>query len=201
MICPRDDQESYKKRKRATARPSNPKPNVRSKPTTSEAKAPMVSAPPLRPRRLQIGVYWKEFWAYAGPTLSLIGASFLLSPQIEIAPSINLDPAQPLATQFLVSNRGHIPVNRVSFDCCIAIGGGHIGQLFITSRIIEPVATLHAGDSATRACAVESADIQTSRISITVNYDWPIIGKRDSKTAYFSLRKGASSYFLVPDAA
>jgi hypothetical protein len=54
--------------------------------------------------------------------------------------------------------------------------------------------------SNTNRDGAESADIETWGISITVNYDWPIIGKRDSKTAYFALKKGAPGYFLVPDA-
>jgi hypothetical protein len=129
-----------------------------------------------------------------------MAAWVLLNPNIEITPSVNLNPAEPLATQFLECNRGRVPVNHVSFDCGIGIGGGHIGQLVMNSKLIEPIVTMHAGLCVTRACAAESADIQTSRISITVHYDWPLIGKRHSETFYFSVRKGVSSYFLVPDA-
>ena len=44
--------------------------------------------------------WWKEIWAFFGPVISLVAAWFLFKPNIEIAPNINLDPAQPLATQF-----------------------------------------------------------------------------------------------------
>jgi hypothetical protein len=144
--------------------------------------------------------WWKEIWAFFGPVISLVAAWFLFKPNIEIAPNINLDPAQPLAAQFLVRNHGRVPVSRVSFDCAIGIGGGHIGNLVLTSKTIEPLATLDAGACVTRACSSESADIETWGISITVNYDWPIKSKRDSKTAYFALKKGAPGYFLLPDA-
>jgi hypothetical protein len=154
-----------------------------------------------KPRReLPIAWIWKEFWAYAGPILTMIGVWFILSPQISVEPSVNLDPSQPLATQFLVCNRGHVPVNHVSFDCAIGVGGGHIGELDMNSKFIQPIATMHAGLCVPRACAERSADIQTPRISIAIHYEWPIIGKRQSETFYFSIRKGVSSYFLVPDA-
>ncbi len=60
---------------------------------------------------------WKEVWAILGPCIALTGFFFLLKPQVEIDPSVNLDPAEPLATQFLISNKGHVPVYNIQFGC------------------------------------------------------------------------------------
>src|ERR1700687_4130763 len=61
----------------------------------------------------QVSWLWKEFWAYAGPIVSLIGFYFLLAPQISVEPTISLDPTQTLSTQLLIKNVGHVPVYNI----------------------------------------------------------------------------------------
>jgi hypothetical protein len=144
--------------------------------------------------------FWKEFWAIAGPILTLAGAWFLFSPQISIEPSVNTEPSQPLATQFLITNRGHVTVYDVHFRC--GLGGSpaaHIGDLLLSSLTITPVSALPPGASVTRSCALESEDIRVPDINITATYRWPIIGWQSSQTAHFSLRHGTPGFFLVPD--
>jgi hypothetical protein len=59
----------------------------------------------------------------------LIGFAFLVMPQLSIEPSINLDPAQPLATQFLITNKGHVSVYDVRFACSLGGGNVYIGHM------------------------------------------------------------------------
>ncbi|VTZ50324.1 hypothetical protein MPC4_220054 [Methylocella tundrae] len=144
--------------------------------------------------------FWKEFWAFAGPILTLTSAWFLLSPQISIEPSVNLDPSQPVATQFLITNRGHVPVYDVHFGCGFGGGGAiHIGHLKLSMATMLPVRVLPPGVQVTRNCAVESDNIQVPDISITATYTWPVIRWQGTQTAHFSLRHGTPGFFLVPD--
>jgi hypothetical protein len=145
--------------------------------------------------------FGKKFWACVGLILALTSAWFLLSPKISIGPSVNLDPSQPLATQFLISNNGNVPVYNVYFGCGLGGGGAHshIGTFQLSASAIAPVPKLPAGASVTRSCALESEDIQVPDITITATYTWPVIEWQSSQTAHFSLRHGTSGFFLVPD--
>jgi hypothetical protein len=156
--------------------------------------------PPAKPRgstRAKIWQWWKEFWALAGPLMALVSIAFLLMPQITIEPSVNLDPQQPLATQFLITNRGKVPVYEVRFSCGIGgPGGTHIG---ISSSTSSPILTLAPGESATKACAVESQDIATQMITVSATYRWPLIRYESTFAAHFSLKHGTPGFFLVPE--
>jgi hypothetical protein len=168
---------------------------------TAQAK-PTDSPRIIKQRRWRSSTWmgWKNFWAVCGPVLSVIGTLFLLMPQISIDASVNLDPSQPLATQFIVANRGRVPIHDLSFACGIGRGPVYIGQLTVSSSTLLPVEVLPAGASVTRGCAVSSANIEGNLIvTVTASFRWPIIGLKDSQTAQFSIRRGAPGFFMVPE--
>jgi hypothetical protein len=173
--------------------PIAPRTPVPTEPTTGPG-------PPAKPRgstRGKIWQGWKEFWALAGPLMALVSIAFLLMPQITIEPSVNLDPQQPLTTQFLITNRGKVPVYEVRFSCGIGgPGGTHIGMSSSTS---SPILTLAPGESVTRACIVESQDIATQVITVSATYRWPLIRYESTSAAHLSLKHGTPGFFLVPE--
>jgi hypothetical protein len=142
---------------------------------------------------------WKEFWAFAGPIISVVGLYFLLRPQITVEPSVNLDPAQTLSTQLLIKNSGHVPVYNIHFG--FALGGGSVslGSMTFGPKTLEPVAALPAGVSVTRELAAESFDVKAPDVILKVSYRWPIIGKETTESFHFSIKRGTAGFFLVPD--
>jgi hypothetical protein len=105
-------------------------------PATSNRKRKPAQTPPKSepakeapPRRHKLWRAWQIAWGIFGPPVALTGLFFLLRPQVTIEPSVNLDPGQPLATQFLISNRGHVPIYNVRFGWTIGGSGAHIGHL------------------------------------------------------------------------
>lgn len=99
----------------------------------------------------------------------------------------------------MVTNRGHVPVYNVSFKCG-ANFQGVFGKLVFSGATISPVAELDASRAVTRACVVESADPPPNATqTVTVDFVWPVIGYKDSTTAYFSIRRGSPGFFMVPD--
>jgi hypothetical protein len=143
---------------------------------------------------------WKEFWAFVGP-LALIASLWInFTPSITIEPSANVDPQREYATQFLITNRGHVPVYDARFSCSIGVGGGLTtidGTL--TPPDLRPVGLLASGQSVTRSCDV-GLDVQgNTRIRFEVSFVWPLIGHHGTRQAIFSLRRGSPGYFLVPD--
>jgi hypothetical protein len=120
-------------------------------------------------------------------------------PQLTIEPSVNIDPAQPLATQFVVSNTGHVPVYDLRFACGFGGGKGstQIGRLVIGGS--APVAVLPPGKGVTRSCALESRDTVIPSIRVNVAYRWPVIGIGDGQYAMFKITHGSPGFFLVPD--
>lgn len=145
---------------------------------------------------------WERFWAFAGPLAAVFGFSFNPIPDIVIEPSVNLDPTQTYSTQILIANRGRVPVYELSFSCKIGVGGGstYIKSLTIDSSLIEPAPALPASQSITRACAIAGNVEGNRKLDFTVQYHWPIIGKIDSKTAHFNVKRGPPGFFLLPDA-
>jgi hypothetical protein len=170
--------------------------------TSSHGTQQQKEEPPkeLEPKRLRsrIWQWWKDGWALLGPIVALVSFLYLWIPEISIEPSVNLDPMQPLATQFLVRNNGRVPIYNVRFGCILGGGNTYIGHLVIGPTLM-PVQTLPAGLSVTRGCAVESSDITVPVITITVTYRWPLIGIQSVQTASFSLRHGVPGFFLVPE--
>ncbi len=167
-------------------------------PVAPRAPAPTeptpAPGPPAKPRgstRAKIWQGWKAFWALAGPLMALVSIIFLLTPQITIEPSVDLDPQQPLATQFLITNRGKVPIYDVRFSCGIGRpGGSNMGDLVVSSSTLSPILTLAPGESATRACAVGSQDIATQVITVSARYRWPLIRYESTFAAHFSLKHG-----------
>lgn len=141
---------------------------------------------------------WKAFWAFVGPLMASTTFYSFVTPNITIEPSINLDPSQPLATQFLISNRGHFSVFNVRFSCQFNGRSIYIGHLVGGASTLQPVYQLMPSTSVTRSCAIESSDVIIPDIVVVVFYRWPLIGLESSKTAHFSVRKGAPGFFLVP---
>jgi hypothetical protein len=64
---------------------------------------------------------------------------------------------------------------------------------------LSPISTLAPGESATRACAVESQDIATQVITVSATYRWPLIRYQSTSAAHFSLKNGTPGFFLVPE--
>src|SRR5271168_1422646 len=127
---------------------------------------------------------WLRIWQITsgilGAVVTVTGL-FWLKPQVQIEPSVNLDPSQPLATQFQITNRGNVPVYNVNFSCDIR-GATYIGNLTGNMSTLAPVAVLPPGRSVTRACALESAKIDGNTfIEISATYAWPIIGRRSTE--------------------
>lgn len=157
--------------------------------------------PPQKWTSAQYGGAWKEFWAYVGPIISLIGCYFLLAPQISVEPTVNLDPSQSLSTQLLIKNTGHVPIYniRLAADLGGAKGPVYMGHLKPSRAMFQPIEVLAAGASVTRAIAAESFNVQAPDIIFKVIYDWPIIGKEATSQFHFSIKRGAAGFFLVPD--
>jgi hypothetical protein len=178
----------------------------RKRPTSEkpDAPLPMRVTPadvPKSTTRARMGVWgwWKEVWAFVGPLITLTTFSAFAVPQVSIEPSINLDPAQPLATQFRITNKGHFTVYSVRFSCALGGGPVYIGNM--VTAPIAPVASLPPGASVTRGCVLESQNIEAPdvRISATYNWPWPIPFIPKTETAHFAIKHGATGFFLVPD--
>ena len=73
--------------------------------------------PQVSPQTQGFSFYWKETWAYIGPVVALVGAWSFWSPAVSIAAGANLDASQKLATEFVVSNVGRVPIYNVTFEC------------------------------------------------------------------------------------
>lgn len=141
---------------------------------------------------------WQSVWGILGPSIALTGLFFLLKPEIQIAPSVNLDPSEPLSTQFLISNRGHVPVYNMTFSCGLGKRRWvHIGHM--RPGNLMSVETLPAGTAVTRSCATESADINTNAVIISITYAWPIVGWKSTEESVFTIVHGTPGFFLVPD--
>jgi hypothetical protein len=176
-------------------------PHAIANPKDSPAKAEPTKEPaPQRPQQSRaqgVGLWWKEAWAYVGPVFALASAWFLLTPQVSIEAGVNFDPAQPLSTQFLITNRGHVPVYNLSFSCKFGGSSVHIGHLELRSDTIAPARSLAAGHAITRNCGSSSEDIQ-AQVEFAVTYHWPIIRTASTELAHFAIRRGAPGFFLVP---
>src|ERR1700722_15915383 len=97
--------------------------------TETESKSSHTQQKEKEKPRSLIWWGWKEFWAFAGPLISVVGLYFLLRPQIIVEPSVNLDPAQTLSTQLIIKNAGRVPVYNVHF-------GFGLGAYVSTQRLV-----------------------------------------------------------------
>src|SRR5207253_10427036 len=102
--------------------------------------------------------------------------------------------------QFLITNRGKVPIYHVRFSCGIGRPGGtNMGDLVMRSSTLSPISTLAPGESATRACAVGNQDAATQVITVSATYRWPLIRYESTSAAHFSLKHGTPGFLLVPE--
>jgi hypothetical protein len=181
-----------KTRKQATERVEVPSTLTPTVPMPAQSTKELA----LRTKAWQL---WKELWAFIGPLIAVTSFAFLMMPQVSIEPSVNLDPAQPLATQFLITNRGRVPVYNVRFGCSLSGKMVQVGHMSTSSSTIAPVAVIPAGKSVTKGCALASQDIQAEDIAISVTYHWPIIRIEATEMGHFAIRHSAPGFFLVPN--
>jgi hypothetical protein len=189
--------ESRGRRPKKSTQPSG-NTSAKDKSTKKEDKTSEVKAE--RRKKSLILEIWKDIWAILGPGVALTSFAFFLWPQVQIEPSANLDPAQALATQFKITNTGHVPVYNVTFRCeyGFPLRAGHSG-LDVAGTAIAPIPALLAGHTVTRSCADSSADVGTPNMRITVLYEWPIIGRADTIPAFFRVVRSDVGFFLLPD--
>jgi hypothetical protein len=139
---------------------------------------------------------WKEFWAFAGPLLAIVGAWNYWVPNISIAPGVNLDPRQEFQTQFVISNTGHIPIYDVHFSCDLIGNRLAVAELG-TGDMLEPIPQLLG--TASRGCFAKSLVAHGPWLKVTARYRWPLTGKEHSSSGFFSVREGANGVFLVSE--
>jgi hypothetical protein len=142
---------------------------------------------------------WQATWGVIGPIITLVSVGFWLEPAIIIEPTASLDRSETLATQFKVTNTGHVPVYDLHFRCEYGFPLS-AGNFDMTGRSFGPAAVLSPGQPITRSCAdASSHDVGTPNMQITAFYKWPITGKTTSVAVYFRVVKGNDGYFLLPD--
>ncbi|MCP1852756.1 hypothetical protein J2R80_006579 [Bradyrhizobium sp. USDA 4541] len=132
--------------------------------------------------------------------LSAVGAFVLLvTAQIRVLPSVVLDPQNSFGTQLAIVNQGHVPVFDLRFSCNFdgTSGAGSLSNIHI--NLDTPVTLLWPNQTATRSCMVQST-LDNARVVVTLDYWWPVRFWRHRPSFLFTLRKGSSGYFLVPDA-
>jgi hypothetical protein len=179
---------------RATTAPAGKPPQI----TPEPVEAPKSKSDPA-PRAWGAWKAWKEVWAFVGPCIALTSFYFLMQPNVTIDPSVNLDPGQPLATQFQVTNRGHFTVSDVLFTCKLGGANLHIGKLpLLLGPVPLTVAELAPGEAVTVACAELSHDVEFGDLQVIARYKWPLSWWQSTIRAHFSLRKGTPGFFLVP---
>ena len=183
-----------KKRKKVISRQSKRMPSPPQKPTTSTAMA-------LGRERKHILIFswtmWKNFWALAGPLVSLVGLWFLLHPSIDVTVGGNLDPSQQFQSLLIINNRGHVPVYNLQFSCGIKGPTVVVKELSFTASNLAPVAELPTGRSVTRNCFSKSEIPESGMLEFVVTYDWPITGYKSQYTSLFSVKSTTSGSLLT----
>lgn len=150
--------------------------------------------------RLRIRERYRTFWAYAGPIFTLVSAGALWWPSVTITSGANLDPSQDFQTQVLINNNGKSPVYDMSITCDLVGEEAYIGKLQTPERPIPKIPTLRAGEVASRGCLAASKYITGLQLRVHADFTWPIIGRRDRVTSYFSVERGPTGSVLVPQA-
>lgn len=144
---------------------------------------------------------WLLTWAFLGPAITLVTFTNFISPQITIDPGINVDPTDPFATRFIVTNRGHYAVYDLQFSCTIRAAGAMHLQSFSNDGLL-PVAELDFLGKVTKSCNGRTNDLVGNiELDIGVTYRWPLIGLPATATAHFSGVRGSPGYFLEPNDA
>ena len=177
------------------------------------------SAPP--PPRLSL---WRRMFGWLAWSIPLGWAAVLAignavqfvlpyRPHVTIQAGISVDSKDPLATPFIFTNVGGLPVYDLIFGCTIDPGNTTVSESVPGQ---ETVAVLLAGDSVTRDCAFRSVvDPKRSTPFLMplgrpdqtvlrpfVNFTWPVIGTTDHVEIRYSARpnRDTGGYLLVPNA-
>jgi hypothetical protein len=189
-------------RGRRPKKSSQPKENSGSKGKPTQKEGKEENTPQSAQRRYRLLNLWKNAWAVLGPTIALTGVSFLLWPQIKIEPSVNPNPTDPVGTEFTVVNSGNVPVYNVRFSCALGIGGGssYLGRVSTSAATLRPVSILPPGVPVTKSCVLSSEGSQIPNMEATASYEWPLIWKESSKSAFFRVIRGTNgAAYLLPD--
>jgi hypothetical protein len=134
-----------------------------------------------------------------GGHIAALSTAWSFQPDLSIATSTNVDPAQTFATEFAVTNTGKVLVRNLRFACALKGSAISMGFLRIGSDTIAPVENLPKGQTVTRGCFKESRDIVGASLLVTVNYDWPILPITGTKATLFVPVKTTSGFVMVPD--
>lgn len=174
----------------------------RRQPKIGKVRSPTKRLGTSRSLRDSASWWWKEFWAYAGPASTIVGLWYTLTPSVSISSGVNLDQKQSMQTQFVVTNAGHVPVYNLRFSCTFRayiVPPNPFSVGMDGDRLLARVDKLNAGHALSKGCFIQSNTSEGTILRVVVWYRWPIIHFDDQEIAYFSVRKGADGFFLVPD--
>jgi hypothetical protein len=101
------------KKKRADQKKANSKPTKTSSGRVIEKDTQQQQQPELL---LWFSQFWKLIVAFS-VVLGIIVSFLAISPSITVSTSQSLDPADPLATSFLITNTGLLPIHSIIFLC------------------------------------------------------------------------------------
>lgn len=95
------------------------------------------------------------FWASVCLVLTLVGAYYLLRPQLEIEPDNATDPKRPMTTPFRITNRSVLPIYDVRKQCGVntlatdlsATSGFRLSGLSLVDALEPAIPRLEPGES------------------------------------------------------
>lgn len=141
---------------------------------------------------------WGMFWSFLGPLSALIGVWTFFDPNVSFSTGVNLDPKEQFQTQFVVTETGYLGVRDITFSCSLIGKSAEIQALSTEGhQNLQPIKYLKG--AASRGCFSQSLVEGGPMLKVTAYYTWPLIGYRDSTSAYFSVRTGPAGSFLVLD--
>lgn len=152
----------------------------------------------LEKQKWTIPSIWKETWAWIGPLITLLGFWAYWSPTLTITAGAALSSIDPLQTEFIVSNSGHVPVYDIAFECGILPSTKEVP--FVMFKYMARVETLQPQELVSKGCFERTDFSSAVLLKVTVYYTWPIIGKRSNAFAFFTTRHGDKGNFLVAEA-
>jgi hypothetical protein len=178
-------------------------------PATDAVSVPAEPRPTVRPlapaglSNRETGFFpkWKTFWAFVGPMITVLGLANYYWPSLTITTGVNLGPEELFQTQFLVTNSGHNYLYDITFICDLIGYSATIHELDYDSRNLQPIPVLVPNHPVSRGCFAKSLVENGPWLKVTVEYRWPLIGWHASEIAFFSAKRGANSFYLVPEAA
>ena len=152
-------------------------------------------------------------WLYFAIVITLLQFAYSYKPRLSVEPDILVNPRNPTAVLFRVTNTGPLHVDDVSFECKIQDGpaqldtSGNVTLFGSQPSLIGQgeVETLASGQTVTRDCSAgpfQMAIINPAalRIDIIAHFHWPWVFLSGSSHRHFSTRMiDANRYALVPD--